>query len=280
MIIFVIAAAVSEAAVSEAAVLESCVDDHDEVSLLQLRRKDLVDASDATVLWPQEGPTYQKCSDPSGHVTPNVTSCGERMVDIKIAGKQVIGEYYQKDAYFDDDGVFHRTKYEGGPDVSLRYLNVTTYDGVDLDLLVYNMNDDYQPGLKQVNQGLRGEFGVVSVRANHKADFKFALVDHGTSNEHAIPELAITLYDIDGAEGCAMREAVFATGYIHGKVGANLTNITEFGESGFINAFAPEMREDASVDTPMSPTSLEDHQKRISASFVFADTHSFNVKFD
>merc|ERR1719421_2110350 len=236
MLLFLIAAA---------AATESRCDDFDEVSLLQLRGKHRADEPDAVQMWPQFGPNHRKCADSTGHrIDPEVSECGDRMIDIDIAGKETEGEYYQKKG--------KGATYDGPSNLALRYKNVATYDGMDLDLKVVNMNEDYDPGAKVVKQGFSGDFGVVSVRAKRVSGFKFSLVKHGTDIEIPIPEFPVTLYDIDGAKVCAMRETVFADGYIFGKIGANLKSVS----GGFKNNFAPEMYEGASVKSPTSPESL------------------------
>ena len=222
-------------------------------------------------LWPQLGKDHRKCSGATGHrVDPQVTECGSRMIDIDIAGKDMDGEYKLKKG--------RGAVYDGPSSLNLRYKKVATYDGMELDLKVVNMNEEYDPGRKKVVQGLYGAsgFGVVSVRSNHASGFKFSLVKHGTDIEIPVPEFPVTLYDIDGGKGCAMRESVFANGYIYGKIGSNLVNIT----GGFRNKFPASAYEEASVDSPMSPDTLTEVQTSISAGYVFANTASFTVTFD
>lgn len=259
------------------------VDEHGEVSLLQLRgsNRDLVGKANESVfgLWPQTGPPYRKCADQSGHkVPPEVTECGTSMIDIDIANAEIEGEQYVGGG----PGVEFQWADPSKPGLHLRYKNVAVYEGISLDLKVVNMDEDYDPGLKKVKLGVTGNFGVVSVRTNKKATFKFSMVKSGTDVEIRVPEIPVTLYDVDGGKHCAMREAVFANGYIFGKIGDNLVPTKEALNisGGFINKFPPNMYKEASIDTPGSPQALDPIHKSISASFVFANTASFNVQFD
>jgi hypothetical protein len=153
---------------------------------------------------------------------------------------------------------------------------IAKVDGMDLDLLVKNMTADYDPGIKKVVQGIKDQFGVVSVRSNRAHSISFEIVKSGTNTPIRLPEVPITLYDLDGAKGCAMRESVYTSGYIYGKIGSHLANVP----GGYRNTFPPEMGTEASVDSPESPETLTELQKSISAGFVFANTASFTIQFD
>jgi hypothetical protein len=193
------------------------------------------------------------------------------MIDFTLTGKEVVGQYDLKPGKGPSAWVSDEEK-----PLSLRYKNVAKVDGMDLDLVVTNMTADYDPGLKKVVQGLYGEFGVVSVRSGQAHPILFEIVKAGSNTPIRLAEIPITLYDLDGAKGCAMRESVYTKGYIFGKVGSHLTNVT----GGFRNAFAPNMYEKASVESPKSPKTLTESQKSVSASFVFANTASFIIEFD
>merc|ERR1719261_523123 len=97
-----------------------------------------------------------------------------------------------------------------------------------------------------------GQLGVVSVRSNRAHPISFEIVKAGTDTPIRLAEIPITLYDLDGAKGCAMRESVYTSGYIYGKIGSHLASVT----GGFRNTFGPEMGLEASVESPESPETL------------------------
>jgi len=96
-----------------------------------------------------------------------------------------------------------------GPDAGaeeIRYANAIMLDGKSLDVVLTAESEYKSP--KPTKNGAKGGFGIFTLKAKQKTDFKFTFLDSNTGSPVAVKDLALTFYDMDEGKKGRQKETV------------------------------------------------------------------------
>jgi hypothetical protein len=165
----------------------------------------------------------------------------------------------------------------GGPNAGpeeLRLGNVGDWDGTKFDLII-TADDSYQPAASGFYSAYPN-FLFLGLLRGRQSTFKFQFVHSGTDTAIVLPELHLTVLDIDGAFGIDqdVNWARSDSGYV-ADVGTDL--VTEEVEGG-LTAFRMRRGLSGEQANPKDdPMKLTAQQRKLSVMYVFKDTSEFEL---
>jgi hypothetical protein len=171
-----------------------------------------------------------------------------------------------------------------GPDYGekhlIEYTNIGKYHGKNLSLIVTNASavggKTYEPAHPSWN-GVRpgGNMGTISMKTDSKAVFKFAIVDAETHEPVTLPQLIITILDLDQNPNDKKRESVTPYGFETYTL-SNNTEVEVLINDDGLTSFRSTTAGDGK-DNPSDPMDLTDLQKARSVEFTFQNIDSFEL---
>jgi len=155
---------------------------------------------------------------------------------------------------------------------TLRFVDVGTENGTTLDLLI-TVTGSYTPrsAASAANNGVAGNAGQISVRSDTTNDFRFEIVETGTSNPFVADEIEFDFFDVEGGNTAEFVTVSSAADFTLRD--NTVLNVTDDGSSITFLATG------GTVPNPTNISNLTNAQERVSGSLLFENTSGFDISY-
>jgi len=165
-----------------------------------------------------------------------------------------------------------------GPDggaKELRYAGVgTSSTGQKFDLVVTNLSP-YQTPAPQAN-GVKNGFGRISHGLGSSTDFLFSFMVPGTNTAVTLPEVHMTVFDVDGDPngGLESTSSKGYTGYVTDATISMVASNLPDGRTQFTSDGVTQ-----NIPNPTDPNALLPEQRAASVMYFYKNVESFELSF-